>query len=53
VDVREIAAAEARDDLAQATQGVLAARLKLLELRGELPAALVSRAAPQAPGSAS
>ncbi len=49
VDLREVAAADANDDLAQATQGLLAARLKLLELRGELPAALVSRGAPQAP----
>ena len=51
MDRREIALAEAQDDLASATQGVLAARLKLLELRGELAPALLSARAAPAPRS--
>ncbi len=42
VERGEIAAAKAEDDLGQASQGLAAARAKLLELRGELPAALLA-----------
>jgi outer membrane protein TolC len=45
VERGEIAAARAEDDLGQASQGLTAARAKLLELRGELPAALLASAA--------
>jgi outer membrane protein TolC len=41
VDLGEIAVAKAEDERAEAGQGLLAARAKLLELRGELPAALL------------
>jgi outer membrane protein TolC len=41
LDLRAIAAAQAGDDRAQASLGFLAARAKLLELRGELPGALL------------
>ena len=41
VDRREIALADAQDDLASATQGVVAARVKVVELRGELASALL------------
>jgi outer membrane protein TolC len=40
VDRREIALADAQDDLASATQGVVAARVKLVELRGEMNSAI-------------
>jgi outer membrane protein TolC len=40
VDRAEISAAKAEDDQSQASQGLVAARARLLELRGELPAAL-------------
>ena len=40
VDRAEISAARAEDDQSQASQGLVAARARLLELRGELPAAL-------------
>jgi len=42
VERGEIAAAKAEDDLGQASQGLTAARAKLLELRGELPGALLA-----------
>ncbi len=45
VERGEIAAAKAEDDLGQASQGLLTARTKLLELRGELPGALLASAA--------
>jgi outer membrane protein TolC len=45
VDRTEIAIAKAEDDLGQASQGLLAARARLLELTGELPAALLASAA--------
>ena len=48
VDRREIALAQAEDERAQAAQGLLAARVKLLELTGKLPGALVPGAAPAA-----
>jgi outer membrane protein TolC len=41
VDLGEIAVAKAEDERADAGQGLLAARARLLELRGELPAALL------------
>jgi outer membrane protein TolC len=41
VDLGEIAVAKAEDEGAEAGQGLLAARARLLELRGELPAALL------------
>jgi outer membrane protein TolC len=41
VDRREIALAQAEDDQTQASLGLLAARAKLLEVTGELPAALL------------
>jgi outer membrane protein TolC len=41
VDLGEIAVAKAEDERAEAGQGLLAARARLLELRGELPAALL------------
>jgi outer membrane protein TolC len=54
VDRREIAAAQAQDEQAQAAQALLAARVKLLELRGDLPRALFAeRAKPDALGSKS
>jgi hypothetical protein len=40
-DRAEIAAAKSEDERAEAGQGLLAARAKLLELRGELSAALL------------
>ena len=40
-DRAEIAAARAEDDQSQASQGLVAARARLLELRGDLPAALM------------
>ncbi len=48
VERGEIAVAKAEDDLGQASQGLLAARSKLLELRGELPEALLASAATKA-----
>ncbi len=44
-DRAEIVVARAEDDLGQASQGLLAARARLLELTGELPAALLASAA--------
>jgi outer membrane protein TolC len=41
VDLGEIAVAKAEDERAEVGQGLLAARARLLELRGELPAALL------------
>ncbi len=41
VETREIALADAEDDQASAGQGLLAARINLLDLRGELSAALL------------
>ncbi|HLN59295.1 MAG TPA: hypothetical protein VK416_12100, partial [Thermoanaerobaculia bacterium] len=41
VENREIAVADAEDDQINAGQGLLAARINLLELRGELSAALL------------
>jgi len=41
VDRNEIAVAQAQDDLTQASQGLLTARAKLLELTGELPGVLL------------
>jgi outer membrane protein TolC len=41
IENREVALADAEDDLSNASQGLLAARARLLELRGELPAALL------------
>ena len=41
MDLAHIAAAKAEDEAAEAGQGLLAARARLLELRGELPAALL------------
>ncbi len=41
VENREIAVADAEDDQANAGQGLLAARINLLDLRGELSAALL------------
>ena len=41
VDLSEIAVAKAEDEAAGAAQGLLAARTRLLELRGDLPAALL------------
>jgi outer membrane protein len=45
MDRAEIAVARAADDMGQASQGLLAARARLLELTGELPAALLASAA--------
>ncbi len=45
VDRAQIAVAKTEDDLGQASQGLLAARARLLELTGELPAALLASAA--------
>jgi len=42
VERGEINAAKAEDELGQASQGLTAARAKLLELRGELPGALLA-----------
>jgi hypothetical protein len=41
VDLAGIAVAKAEDEASEAGQGLLAARARLLELRGELPAALL------------
>jgi len=41
VDLNVIAVAKAEDEASEAAQGLLAARARLLELRGELPAALL------------
>ena len=46
VDLNEIAVAKAEDEASEAAQGVLAARARLLELRGELPAALLGSKPP-------
>ena len=43
VELAEIAAAEAQEDAVNAEQAALAARLALLDLRGELPGAIRSR----------
>lgn len=40
-DREEISAAKAEEELSQASQGLVGARARLLELRGELPAALI------------
>jgi outer membrane protein len=45
VDRAEIAIAKAEDDMGQASQGLLAARARLLELTGDLPTALLASAA--------
>ena len=45
VERGEIAAAKAEDDLGQASYGLVVARAKLLELRGELLEALLASAA--------
>ena len=44
LDRREIAAAQAQDDVVRARQGVLAARVKLLALTGRLPGDLLPEA---------
>ena len=44
VERGEIAAARAEDDLGQASYGLVVARAKLLEVRGELPGALLASA---------
>ncbi len=41
MDLNEIAVAKAEDEASEAGQGLLAARARLLELRGELAAALL------------
>jgi outer membrane protein len=41
IGLREIAASDAEDDEADAAQGLLAARVHVLQLRGELPAVLL------------
>jgi len=44
LDKQILAAGEARDDRTKASQQLLAARAKVLELRGELPGALLAEA---------
>ena len=46
VDRNEIAVSKAEDEAAEAAQGLLAARARLLELRGELPGALLGTRPP-------
>jgi len=41
VDLSEIAVAKSEDEASEAAQALLAARARLLELRGELPAAVL------------
>ena len=40
-DFAEISSAKTEEELSQASQGLVAARARLLELRGELPAVLL------------
>jgi outer membrane protein TolC len=53
VDRAEILAAKAEEDQSQVRQGLLAARARLLELRGELPVALLGAPAASAAASGS
>jgi len=52
VDRAEIALAKAEDDRSQASQGLLAARARLLEVRGELPSTLLQTAPENGKGEA-